>query len=767
MTSARSQPATDREARLRAALRTIGPLVVIVLFVLLANGVSLLVTNPNPLLQRSGLPTTQAPHTASVGMNSIDPNDGFTTQALGVAAVHQLLSGELPLWNHDEGVGQPLAGGLQSAALFPFTLLMVLPGGVAIFHIVLECLAGIGMYLLLRRLKLSLVPALVGGVLFALNGAFALLANAVVNPIAFLPWVLLGVELARGTTRWARLRGWWLIAIAVALGLYAGFPETAYLYLLLAAGWTLVRIPGTPRPWPYLVATLAGVVLGAILAAPALVAFVDYLPDAFLAGHSGSYSAVALPRVGMFALLAPYLFGPIHGWSGVDASGTIAHIWSNVGGYLSLGTVALALFGVMVRRGHRALQLFLTAWVVVAICRIYGVPVIGRLIDLIPGVAATAAYRYIPAALSAAAVVLAALGLEGLRGAVLRRGLRLWFAAVLAVGTVAFVSAGALVARHLAPGAPGLRLQVLGWGGLAVLVGVGVAVTAVFARVPGAWLGAAVLVVVESVALFLAPQTHAPARPVTIDTGSVTFLKQNLGLGRFFSLGPIQPNYGSYFGIASVNDNNLPVPKTWQAYLQAKLIPTESPVTFNGVSPSGASVTPKQQFLDNLANFESIGVSYVVEPRGLITDAERAKHGLTLAYEDASTQVLRMPAPQSYFVASPGCRVSAHGKDAATVDCASAGSLLRLEQYLPGWHVTVDGRPVHVAADGLFQRIVVSAGRHDVAYRFWPAYLTAAFVAAGVATVLMIVLGVGSPLFARRRAGVTARSRGTRRTAAA
>jgi hypothetical protein len=247
----------------------------------------------------------------------------------------------------------------------------------------------------------------------------------------------------------------------------------------------------------------------------------------------------------------------------------------------------------------------------------------------------------------------------------------------------------------------------------------------------------------------------------------VTFLKQNLGLGRFFSLGPIQPNYGSYFGISSVNDNNLPVPKTWQVYLQAKLIPTESPVNFNGVSPTGASVTPTQQFLDNLANFESIGVSYVVEPRGLITDAERAQHGLILAYEDASTQVLRMPAPRSYFVASSGCRVSPHGKDAARVDCTSAGSLLRLEQYLPGWQVTVDGRPVHVAADGLFQRVGIPAGRHDVAYRFWPAHLTAAFVVAGVVTVLMVVVGVGSPFFARRRAGVTARSRGKRRTAAA
>ena len=52
----------------------------------------------------------------------IDPNVGFITQSLGHLAALDILHGHLPWWNYFEGLGQPLAGEMQSAALFPLTL---------------------------------------------------------------------------------------------------------------------------------------------------------------------------------------------------------------------------------------------------------------------------------------------------------------------------------------------------------------------------------------------------------------------------------------------------------------------------------------------------------------------------------------------------------------------------------------------------------------------------------------------------------------------
>jgi len=72
---------------------------------------------------------------------------------------------------------------------------------------------------------------------FALNGTFAWLAHAPVNPVAFLPALLLGVELAFAATVAARRGGWWLIAVAEAGMFYAGFPEVAFIGGLLGVCW--------------------------------------------------------------------------------------------------------------------------------------------------------------------------------------------------------------------------------------------------------------------------------------------------------------------------------------------------------------------------------------------------------------------------------------------------------------------------------------------------------------------------------------------------
>jgi hypothetical protein len=166
--------------------KTLSSIITIILAVLLANSAYIFLTNPDPLISRSLLPieslgigNTGGTYLKSQlfgGGNSIEPNDGFTKQALGVQANNQILSGQIPLWNHYEAIGAPLLGETQSAATFPFTLLLSLPYGFLIYHILLEIIAGIGMYLLLcrfhnkKRQPINNSVAITGGILFATLG---------------------------------------------------------------------------------------------------------------------------------------------------------------------------------------------------------------------------------------------------------------------------------------------------------------------------------------------------------------------------------------------------------------------------------------------------------------------------------------------------------------------------------------------------------------------------------------------------------------------
>ena len=233
-----------RDERVRSIL-------LIGLIVMLANSAYLFhVFNPNPINQVSGLGTISQAGPLP-GQNNIDPNIGFTAQALGHLAAVDWLHGHIPWWNPYEGVGAPLAGEMQAAAFFPLNAFNLLANGQIYFRLTLEVVTGIGTYLLLRRFTRSNMPAVVGGIAFALNGTFSWMFHAPGNPIAFLPFLLLGVEWAREGAIDGHRKGWVIIALALALSLYAGFPEVAFIDGLLAILWFAVRAVGVPDvPFP-------------------------------------------------------------------------------------------------------------------------------------------------------------------------------------------------------------------------------------------------------------------------------------------------------------------------------------------------------------------------------------------------------------------------------------------------------------------------------------------------------------------------------------
>ena len=720
-------------------------IIVIVLIVLFANSTYLLhIFNPNPLNQLSGLETSVQPGLLQ-GQNNIDPDIGWTSQALGHRAAVDWLHGQIPWWNPYEGVGAPLAGEMQSAALFPLNAFNLMPDGQIYFRIVLEVGAGIGTYLLVRRFTRSNVPAVVGGIAFALNGSFSWLFHAPGNPIAFLPFLLLGLEWAREGALNQRRKGWALMAVALALSVYAGFPETTLLDGLLAVLWLAVRAFGLPRRSlvSYFESVVAGVFTGVLLAAPILVAFLDYLPHANLGSHNGGFAATSMSAsTALPSEVLPYVFGPIFGFT---SSPPLVYFWTFVGGYLGASLCLLALIG-LVGRTHRPLRIALAAWIVLGLARTVGVSWALDVVNAIPGVKSTIFYRYAPPSWELALVVLAVLGLDDL---IRRATARL---AVVASGAVMVVLIllcwhAAQPVFHTLVGTPHNRAWAVASLTWALIVVVGVAGLGLL---PDSWLGGsslvrfrvgalAALVVLDVTAMFMVPQFSTP-RQAVIDMRPVNFLEQHLGENRFYTLGPIVPNYGSYFGLASVGLQDDPNPKAYAAYVDGHLDTNVSPGTFSGtLMQNPAGPTPAQELVAHLPAYEAVGVKYVVLPTGLGLPGQS---GLALrqVFKDANIQILELPHPAGLFGAAKGsCSVHVMSETVATVNCRTPSTIVYRELRMPGWQAVVNGESVAVHPEGeIFQSVRVPAGRSTVEFAFTPPYETLALIAFCLGLALLV-----------------------------
>jgi hypothetical protein len=753
------------------------PLSIVTACVVVANAPTLLhfvTTNP---VQLYGNLQTAAARQALPGAPIIDPNAGFVTQSLGHVVASDWLHGHVPWWNPYEGIGSPLAGEMQAAAFFPPTLLLYGAWGFVWFHVLLELMAGWATYFLLRRLGAGRAPSTAAGVAFGLTGTFVWFSHAPANPVAFLPLALVALERCVHAARTGSRGGWPWLALALALSVLAGFPEVAYIDGLLVATWAAVRILGAgPDKRRLLGKVVGGAVVGGLLAAPVLVAFVTFLPHADIGAHGGAFGSASLVSQAIPQVLLPYAYGPIFAFHSTQSPDVFALIWDNVGGYLDATIVVCALVGVVGRR-LRPLRLALVVWMVLGMGRTYGIEPIARLVTHFPGLREAATYRYSQTSWELAAIVLAALGIDD----VARRRVRprtlvaagsitlvlTWWAAATA-WPILTQSTGA-AHRHIYDLASGL------WATLGIgTVVVGGVVALGGERAPRKRFGVsprtgvvlvAAAVALDAVAMALVPQFSAPtAEP--LDLAVVHFLQENLGTARFATLGPIQPNFGSYFDIAEVNVNDLPVPSTYATYVQHHLDTNTNPLLFTGGVVSDATgPSPGQELSAHLSSYENLGVKYVVAAASGLDSLGRPwppphqDPPVRLVYHDTLTRVYQLPSPAPLFSAAGArCTIETQGWDDATVRCPRPAQLVRRVLTFPGWGATVGGRATSVhRADGLFQSISLPAGTSRVQFTFAPPYSDWASVGALVGAVLIIAI----PMAARRRRRSNAGPRAT------
>ena len=477
------------------------------------------------------------------GLPMIDPSNGQSSQALGHLAALDWIHLRVPWWNPYEGTGMPLAGGIASGALFPPTLLLLIGNGQVYEYLLLELVAGISTYFLLRRISVGRSASTAAAIAFALNGTFAWYGYVPANPVAFLPLLLLGIEIAFAATTAGRLGGWWLIAIALALSIYAGFPETAYVDGLFAAVWFGWRCgcAGRHRLRAFATKAAVGGIVGALLATPVLVAFADYAAHAELGLHAGnSFANAHLPAADLPQLVLPYVYGPIWGF------GPAYPIWGQLGGYLSASLLFFGLLG-LIYPGRRGLRPLLFAWIVLVVAKCMA----SRRYSAM----CSASYRECPTWPSRAtppprlrcpwlswrrlgwtvywrtdraSTRARRHGARAVGRQLPRRSERCRWCTSSLIRPISFYSRGSVI-----------------WAAWSSPAGV---LAAILPSPRARRLLAVAIVCLDALAMFVLPQLSAP-RSITVDTAPATVPAAEPRSLALFTLGPLGPNYGSYYAI--------------------------------------------------------------------------------------------------------------------------------------------------------------------------------------------------------------------------
>jgi hypothetical protein len=300
----------------------------------------------------------------------------------------RLLRLEAPLWAGEMGTGQPLLGNAQSAPFSPLALL-ALPLPPVRSLAVAAALKLFLSLLLTDALLAALGAGRAGAVFAAIAFGFSVFSICwALHPhgmaMAWLPGIMLGMVLLRRGER-GGLAG--LVACATGMAL-SGHPETLA-HTALAAGLVAAALlagrrgggNGGAGRWRFAGGLAAAAVLSAGLAAPALLPFVEALPEATRTGMLQRSPQGVQPQPfaasNLIAAIDPLAFGsPRDGdWHGP------ANYNELCSGYAGLLGLALAAAAALALRG-RALGIVLGG--AVALAAAFAVPSFLGLLRALP-----------------------------------------------------------------------------------------------------------------------------------------------------------------------------------------------------------------------------------------------------------------------------------------------------------------------------------------------------------------------------------------------
>jgi Bacterial membrane protein YfhO len=293
---------------------------------------------------------------ATRGHIVIAPDDGVIFNVpLRVAAANLLHAGQLPLWNPYIFCGMPLFAAAQAGVLFPlnwFYLLFSAPVATNLMMLSSYMVAALGAYLYARRGGSSVAGAVLTSLVW--QGSGFLIGQIghtnTLHTAALLPWLLWAIDGYGETGK--RSRGL-LLALVVAVQVFAGHQQTLVYALLVATAYALVRWreqavgDQSRRAYPRSVFFIAA---GLVLAAVQLIPTLELLRHSMRSEASYDFfSSFSLPPDFLWTFLAPYVVGGGDGRL-FRAPYVGPAFYAEYVGYVGLATVALALVALGLKR---------------------------------------------------------------------------------------------------------------------------------------------------------------------------------------------------------------------------------------------------------------------------------------------------------------------------------------------------------------------------------------------------------------------------------
>jgi hypothetical protein len=679
----------------------------------------------------------------------------------------QVHHGHLPLWNPYSALGMPLAFNWQSSAfsvpallgyLFPLHLAYTV--GVVTTLVI----AGTGVYFLGRVLGLGVLGCAMAGTVFELGGSFMeWLGWPVAGVMSWAGWLFAAAILVVRGGR--RIRNITVLAVVLAGAIYAGQPDTLVVLILALVVFLVVlllmRAPGLGGSGPLLrpitdvaLAAVAGGALGAPLALPGL----QLIPrsNRTLVSESG--------------LSLHYLFQVFFQWfdgrPGILWFGPSVVFYSDVADYL--GVIAVALAVVAVARRRRRPEVLAFSVVALAMAALVFV---SPLVSLMGHVPFFGNVRWVRALgpMSFALAVLAGVGLDVVVRSYTTRAVRVWTVAAFLAAALALAALWTFGRGQLPPAQAALRAKSFIWPAVATVVSLVLLGGLAMARVRGEKLldardrlrrravrtVAVVLLTSETVFLIVAgaPLWSSSAQSFPQNSTTVA-LKRAVGssvvgagvLSCFGAPGPkvgILPNANIAYGVREFAVYDPVTPRTYKSsWFAASGQSAGLPPPYQAASVFCPAVT-------TAALGRLYGVEFVLEPpgtagpKGAVFD-ERIGDESLFRIPGAATATL---SPMGVPADTRGVPVAVTHPDPASwrlVTHASSFQVLRLRLTdVPGWHASIDGRPLPLRA---FDQVMLQAdtppGTHTVELHYWPETFSVGIVLALGSVVALVAAAV-------------------------
>jgi hypothetical protein len=693
----------------------------------------------------------------------------LVTQMLPWASLawKQVHHGFLPLWNPFNASGTPLAFNWQSAAFsLPAVVGYLVPLAVAYTTQVLVTVAigGTGVYFLARVMRLNVLGCVFAGVVFELSGSFiGWLGWPVASVMSWSGW-LFGAALlvVRGRHR---ARAIVLFAVAAAFAVYAGQPDTLLLMGCFLSVFVVILLvaeagPGVNRlrrAGDLLVGALAGLALAAPLLLPGVqllsMSSRDIGGKALLGQHS-----LALQKLVVVA---------IPGLNGFPVA------WNR--SYIGMLAVVMGLVGLIL--GRRRPQVVAVGAVAIVAGVVCFAPAVSSVLDNLPTIGAVRWTRS-TTFLEFAVAVLAGVGMDALTRCSTKQN-------VLRLAAGAFSLAAVVVALiwALHPNGDPTRHRNLAWAfGGAVL---GLIVTGALELVrrrrlradrlqPDAphqrlartgailALGAGVLLMAYQGAFQLVmggnqlSSTSHPFHPTAAEQLLAKTVGSSLvGFGSTACVSPpvlgIPVNANIAYGTRELAVYDPVLPKNFYF----------SWSRFNGSSAGHPATSHYCPAVTSAVVARRYGVSFVLEfrgrhgPKGAIFVKRIGGEGLYRIPSSGEATVVPLPrSGRLPSVDAPGTLVAPTSSNPSSLRIAvhpARPSVLRLRlSDLPGWHASIDGRPLVLQSfEGVMLQAKIPAGAHTIEVHYWPVSFTIGIVLAAISACGLISLGVVG--VARRR----------------